>query len=130
MPPLSQSYYTVNNSKHFIEQIKYDKIPEGYQMLSFDVKSLFSGIPLNKTIEITLKLIYDRKEIKKIFRKLSWRKCYFYVPKVFIFYFRVKCTSKLAVGVAMGSPLGPILPGIFMIELEKTTLSTLANLLS
>ena len=71
MPPLSQSYYTVNNSKHFIEQIKYDKIPEGYQMLSFDVKSLFSGIPLNKTIEITLKLIYDRKEIKKIFRKLS-----------------------------------------------------------
>ena len=32
-------------------------------MMSFDVKSLFASIPLNKTIEITLDRIYDRKEI-------------------------------------------------------------------
>ena len=28
-------------------------------------------------------------------------------------------------GVAMGSPLGPVLPGIFMVELERTILPTL-----
>ena len=33
LSPLSQSDYTVNSTKHFIEQIKYDKIPEGYQMM-------------------------------------------------------------------------------------------------
>ena len=34
-----------------------------HQKMSFDVKSLFTSIPLNKTIEITLERIYDRKEI-------------------------------------------------------------------
>ena len=60
---LSQSDYTINSKKHFIEQIKYDKIPEGYQMMSFDVKPLFTSIPLTKTIEFTLERIYDWKEI-------------------------------------------------------------------
>ena len=40
LSPLSQSNYTVNSAKHFIEQIKFDKIPEVYQMMSLDVKSL------------------------------------------------------------------------------------------
>ena len=60
---LSQSIYTVNSTKHFIEQIKKEPIPSGYQMISFDVKSLFTSIPLDKTIEITLQRIYDRNEI-------------------------------------------------------------------
>ena len=59
MSLLSHSDYTVDSTKHFTGQIKYDKIPEGYQMMSFDVKSLFTSIPLNKTI----KIIYDRKEM-------------------------------------------------------------------
>ena len=32
-------------------------------------------------------------------------------------------------GVAMGSPFGPILPGIFVVELETTIVPTLENLL-
>ena len=32
-------------------------------------------------------------------------------------------------GVAMGSPFGPILPGIFVVELETTIVPTLDNLL-
>ena len=32
-------------------------------------------------------------------------------------------------GVAMGSPFGPILPGIFVVELETTIVPTLNNLL-
>ena len=31
--------------------------------MSFEAKSLFTSIPLNKTIEITLERIYDWKEI-------------------------------------------------------------------
>ena len=36
---------------------------------------------------------------------------------------------QLTNGVAMGSPLGPILAGIFMVELETTIVPTLGNLL-
>ena len=32
-------------------------------MVSFDVKSLFANVTLEKTIEITLERIYERKEI-------------------------------------------------------------------
>ena len=59
LPPLSRSQYAVNSTKHFIEAIKHDKIPAGCQMISFDVESLFTSIPLNKTIEIIFQRIYN-----------------------------------------------------------------------
>ena len=61
LSPLSHSDYTINSTKQFIQEIKNDKIPTGYQMMSFDVKSLFPSIPLAKTTDIALKRIYDRK---------------------------------------------------------------------
>ena len=33
------------------------------KMVSFEVKSLFTKVPLEKAIEITLEIIYERKEI-------------------------------------------------------------------
>ena len=51
------------SSKCFIGQIKYDNVPEGYQMMSFDVKLLFTSIALSKAIEITLERVYYPKEI-------------------------------------------------------------------
>ena len=32
-------------------------------MVSFEVKSLFSNVPLEKAIKITLEIIYERKKI-------------------------------------------------------------------
>ena len=61
LSPLSQLDYTVNSTKHFIEQIKYDKIPEGYGRMSFDLKSLFTNILLNKAIKITFCVDTGRK---------------------------------------------------------------------
>ena len=46
-----------------MEKIKQETIPSGYEMVSFDVKSLFTIVPLEKTIELTLQRIYDRKEM-------------------------------------------------------------------
>ena len=38
--------------------------------------------------------------------------------------------SAQAVGVAMGSPLGPVLAGVFMVELERTIWPTLREHMS
>ena len=46
-----------------MENIKQEKILDEYKMVSFDVNSLFTNVPLEKTIDITLERIYDRKEI-------------------------------------------------------------------
>ena len=55
LSPLSQSKYIITNTKQFIEQIRMKKVPDGYKMVSFDVKLLFTTVPLEKTSEIKLK---------------------------------------------------------------------------
>ena len=120
--PLSQSDYTVNSTKHFIKQIKFDKIPRRYQMMSFDVKSLFISITFNETIEITLERIYDQKEIKADIQKAIKKEMLLLCIKDVHFLFDDEIYQQTD-GVAIASPFGPILTGIFMAELETTTVS-------
>ena len=50
--------------------IKKETVPSSYKMISFDVSSLFTMVPLDYTIDLTLKRIYDDKENEtKISRK-------------------------------------------------------------
>ena len=48
--------------------MKNERVPQRLRMVSFDIKSLFTLVPL-KTIEITLERIYHRKEIVTILTK-------------------------------------------------------------
>ena len=50
-------------------KVKSERIPQGFSMLSFDVKSLFTSMPLEKTIAIVLERLYLRKEIVTILTK-------------------------------------------------------------
>ena len=43
--------------------IKHKKVPEGLQMVSFDVKLLFTNVPLETTIDIILRKIYTNHEL-------------------------------------------------------------------
>ena len=63
LSPLSQSQYTVKSTKDLIQKIYNVNVPHGFNMISFDVKSLFSSIPLEEAINGALDIIYHRKEI-------------------------------------------------------------------
>ena len=63
LSPLSTSEYTVKSTKDFIEKLKTVKVPKGYQMVSFDVKALFTNVPLEYTIDLVLKRIFENHEI-------------------------------------------------------------------
>ena len=65
LSPLSKSGYTVQSPIEFMDQIKTKTVPNGYHLISFDVISLFMNAPLNATIDIALKHIYDNREINK-----------------------------------------------------------------
>ena len=69
LTPLTQNEYTVTDSFHFAEEIcKQD--PNLY-MASLDVDSLFTNIPLDKTIDICIDSLY--KILKDVFRiYLQW----------------------------------------------------------
>ena len=63
LKPLSKSQYTLKNTKEFTKKIRKQKIPKGYTMVSFDATLLFRNIPLEDTIKIILRRIYEKKEV-------------------------------------------------------------------
>ena len=125
---LSQSDYTVYSTKHFIEQIKYDKIPEENQMMSFNVRSLFKSMLLSKTIEIILGRIYDRTEINAYIPKTIMKEILLLCTKDFHFLYEDEIYQQTD-GVGMESLLRPILASISLVEIEPTIVPTLGNLL-
>ena len=90
-------------------------------MISYDVTSLFTNIPLEETVDLAVKLILDKNSGLKITRKE--------LKELFIF-----CTSKnnfifngiiydQTDGISMGSPLAPSLANLFMGYNEKLWLN-------
>ena len=82
---------------------------------------IYIGIqqPLEKTIGIALERIYLRKEIVTILTQNEIKNLLILCTKNVHFTFNNEIYIQND-GVAMGSPLGPILAGIFMVELENT----------
>ena len=84
-------------------------------MVSFDVKSLFTNVPLEKTIEITLERTSDRKEIKTQITRPEMKELLILCTKNVHFMFDNQVYQQND-GMAMGSPLLPVLNWmVFMI---------------
>ena len=52
-----------------MKTLKKQKIPPGYQTVSFDIVSLFTNVPLEETINIIIKRIYDKNKINTNIQK-------------------------------------------------------------
>ena len=77
---LEKSQHTVLNSKEFTEKIKAERVSIGYKMISFDVKSLFTNVPLDETIETILQKVYVEKKTKtKLQYQNRFSKNYYYL---------------------------------------------------
>ena len=64
LAPLGKSECSLLSTETIIKHIKGQRIPDCYQIISFDVKSLFTNVPLDETINIVLRKVYD--ENKKV----------------------------------------------------------------
>ena len=79
-------------------------------MVSFDVKFLFTLVPLEHTIDLITK-IFEKHEITTVFTKNEMKELLTISTRNDI-YTQID-------GVAMGSPLGSIIAKTFMVELES-----------
>ena len=86
----------VKNSTDMVDEIKRARIKEENTLLSFDVVSLYTKIPIEEAIK-TIKEITDEEttELVSVFLRSTF------------FTFR-ECFYEQIEGVAMGSPLSPI----------------------
>ena len=127
LSPLSESEYTVKYSKSFVQKFKLDKIQSNYnKIVSFDLKSLFSNVSLDQTVSIILNRIYNNREINTDTSRSEMKELLYLCTKNVHFSFDNNIYIQND-GVAMGSPLGPILANIFMAELERSVIPGLAN---
>ena len=126
LSPLSESQYTVKNTKHFVEEIKKKHIPSDHLLVSFDVKSLFRNVPLDETIKVILNRIYEKNEISTDITKSEMKELLNLCTKSVHFTFENNIYVQND-DVAVGSPLGPILANMFMVELERSVIETLMD---
>ena len=111
LTPFIPSAHCTKDSFTFIKDIQEVSTQDSF-MVSYDVCSLFTNIPLSETIDIAVKLILENKkdlkflenELTKLFCFATSQTHFYFDGKIFI----------LVDGIAMGSPLGPALANLFM----------------
>ena len=86
-------------------------------MVSYDVTSLFTNIPLKETIEIAVNTILEKNPKIKI-SKGELTKLFNFATSETHFLFNDKYYDQIN-GVAMGSPVAPVLANLFMSHYEN-----------
>ena len=111
--------YSVSSTGEFLNGLKDVIFEVGDKIVSFDVVSLYTNIPLAETIDIVVDDLYKEESVrippvpKKVFKRLlqiATGGMFMHQNKLF----------KQVDGVAMGSPLGPSLANFFLGHFEKT----------
>ena len=92
--------------------------------VSLDVVSLFTNVPLKKTVDIILKRIYTSQQITTTLTKRSLKKLILDTCQKTAFSFNGKMYEQTD-GVSMGGSLGPVLSNIIMTECEKVIVNQL-----
>jgi hypothetical protein len=114
---LTTNEYSIKDSFSFVEEICKMK-NNNYVMASFDIKSLFTNIPLDETIKIATDSLYDRQLINSTLSKMSFSQLLKLAVKDILFIFNEKLYCQTE-GVAMGNPLGPTMANVFLCYHEK-----------
>ena len=95
----------------FFSQIRKVNLSKNF-LVSNDVSSLFTNILLHETVYIAINLIFNHNLNLNITRK-ELKKLFLFATSQTHFIFNSKFYNQID-GVAMGSPLAPVLANIFM----------------
>ena len=111
LSPLVPNDYSCKDTFSFVSQIKNANLSKKI-LVSYDVTSLFTNIPLQETIDIAINLIFNHNPNLNITKK-ELKKLFLFATSQTHFIFNSKFYNQID-GVAMGSPLAPVLANIFM----------------
>ena len=116
LSPCINKEYCADDTFTFVKDIQKVSTNNTF-MVSYDVTSLFTNIPLDETIDIAVNTIFDKTPNIKI-SKSELKKLFKFATSETHFLFDNKFYDQID-GVAMGSPIGPVLANLFMSHYEK-----------
>ncbi len=108
----------VRDSLSFVKDLHASKQMSTYKMVSFDITSLYTNIPIDETIDIILKQLYEIRPTPPPIDRTDFERLLTFATKNSHFLFDGKMYDQID-GVSMGSPLAPLLAENFLQEFEK-----------
>ena len=111
LSPLVPNDYSCKDTFSFVSQIKNANLSKKF-LVSYDVASHFTNTLLQETIDIAINLIFNHNPNLNITKK-ELKKLFLFATSQTRFIFNSKFYNQID-GVAMGSPLAPVLANIFM----------------
>ena len=120
LAPLSRNEFTVHDSFEFVKEISL-ATNKNYTMASFDIKSLYTNVPVAETCNIVLNKIFPSSDTsyegfnKSLFEKVLNN----YIENLFLFDGQ---TYEQIGGLPMGNCVSPVLANIFMCFHEQVWL--------
>ena len=122
-PLVASSKHIIKNTKHLVDYMEWIVLQDDEMLVSFDVKGLFTSIPVSEAIEICERRLQMDKTLSKrtsmdvntiisLIRFCLTNTSFLYGGKPY----------QQLDGVAMGSPLSPVIADIFMADLEEKAL--------
>ena len=81
LSPLSKSSYTVLSTDELVNILKNENVPHDCDLVSFDVTSLFTNVPLEYTIDVIFRKVYEEKFIKTNIPKKDMKELLLFVYK-------------------------------------------------
>ena len=122
LKPLASNEFTVTDTFKFAKEMSTIEMAPGDYMVSYDVTALFTSVPLDEAIDFLVSQAFHNNWIcDKIDFELSpsqLKSLLEAATKNQLFQFNGKLYEQFD-GVAMGSPLGPLIANAFMCKLEK-----------
>ncbi|CAH2088741.1 unnamed protein product [Euphydryas editha] len=106
----------VKDSRHFVRILQDTKLEEQECMLSFDVESLFTNVPIDDCLEVIKKKLQENDipaEYITLLRHCLVSNFFLYKGQ---YYLQVD-------GVAMGSPVAPVVANLWMEHFETLAIS-------
>ena len=103
LSPLSTSEYTIKSTSETITHIKGQNVENNFNLISFDVTSIFTNVWLNFTVDVILKRIYDENKVNTNIPKQQMRDSLLLCAKNVRFSYNGDIYTQTD-GVAMGSP--------------------------
>ena len=119
------SSHHIQNTRDFIDQIKDVRLKDGESIMSYDVTSLFTSVPINLALDIIQQRLTEDEDLHKRTRMNTQQitSLLEFCLNSTSFMFQGQYYQQME-GAAMGSPLSPIITNIFMEHFEKQALES------